>query len=178
MTLQVFSWASRCCRPVAPSTTNSLGSTMQQKVGTKKLISVTLSCLSLMALLYYVRYTGDTSFLVFQSDNNNSVMHLSKGSYIASPNQPVHPWPDDPNCKDFIVQVVISLHTAWKIVSQLFTTMQWKFAKMHSLPTWALTSFPGSGVTWTRQLIEGVTGYVSNFKGNLKIITDVQFIQV
>jgi hypothetical protein len=26
------------------------------------------------------------------------------------------------------------------------------------LPKWPLTSFPGSGVTWTRQLIEGVTG--------------------
>ena len=28
----------------------------------------------------------------------------------------------------------------------------------NSLPKWALTSFPGSGVTWTRQMIEGLTG--------------------
>ncbi|EFX88990.1 hypothetical protein DAPPUDRAFT_233913 [Daphnia pulex] len=31
-------------------------------------------------------------------------------------------------------------------------------AKRNSLPKWALTSFPGSGVTWTRQMIEGLTG--------------------
>ena len=33
-----------------------------------------------------------------------------------------------------------------------------QLAEKNSLPKWALTSFPGSGVTWTRQLIEGVTG--------------------
>ncbi|KAI9562685.1 hypothetical protein GHT06_010139 [Daphnia sinensis] len=47
-----------------------------------------------------------------------------------------YPWMDDPTCRHFSVQ----------------------FAKNKSLPKWALTSFPGSGVTWTRQLIEGVTG--------------------
>ncbi|XP_045032431.1 WSCD family member CG9164 [Daphnia magna] len=47
-----------------------------------------------------------------------------------------YPWTDDPTCRHFSVQ----------------------FAKNKSLPKWALTSFPGSGVTWTRQLIEGVTG--------------------
>ena len=31
-------------------------------------------------------------------------------------------------------------------------------APPNSLPKWALTSFPGSGVTWTRQMIEGLTG--------------------
>lgn len=31
-------------------------------------------------------------------------------------------------------------------------------AAKDSLPKRALTSFPGSGVTWTRQLIEGATG--------------------
>jgi len=31
-------------------------------------------------------------------------------------------------------------------------------AERDSLPKWPLTSFPGSGVTWTRRLIEGVTG--------------------
>lgn len=31
-------------------------------------------------------------------------------------------------------------------------------AERNSLPKWALTSFPGSGVTWTRQMIEGLTG--------------------
>ncbi|XP_045036723.1 WSCD family member CG9164 [Daphnia magna] len=32
------------------------------------------------------------------------------------------------------------------------------FAENKSRPAYALTSFPGSGVTWTRQLIEGLTG--------------------
>ena len=37
-----------------------------------------------------------------------------------------------------------------------------QFAENKTRPKWALTSFPGSGVTWTRQLIEGVTGWVNN----------------
>ena len=32
-------------------------------------------------------------------------------------------------------------------------------ADFNSLAKWPLTSFPGSGVTWTRQIIEGVTGF-------------------
>ncbi|KAK4025386.1 hypothetical protein OUZ56_014459 [Daphnia magna] len=47
-----------------------------------------------------------------------------------------YPWVGDPTCQHHAVQ----------------------FAKNQSRPKWALTSFPGSGVTWTRQLIEGVTG--------------------
>ncbi|EFX88991.1 hypothetical protein DAPPUDRAFT_233912 [Daphnia pulex] len=47
-----------------------------------------------------------------------------------------YPWRDDPVCKNFTVQL----------------------AERDSLPKWALTSFPGSGVTWTRQMIEGITG--------------------
>lgn len=47
-----------------------------------------------------------------------------------------YPWKDDPTCKKFTVQL----------------------ADRDSLPKWALTSFPGSGVTWTRQMIEGITG--------------------
>ncbi|XP_057371252.1 sialate:O-sulfotransferase 1-like [Daphnia carinata] len=47
-----------------------------------------------------------------------------------------YPWKDDPTCKKFTVQL----------------------AERDSLPKWALTSFPGSGVTWTRQMIEGITG--------------------
>ncbi len=31
-------------------------------------------------------------------------------------------------------------------------------AERDSLPKWPLTSFPGSGVSWTRRLIEDVTG--------------------
>ena len=33
-----------------------------------------------------------------------------------------------------------------------------QYADINSLTKWPLTSFPGSGVTWTRQIIEGVTG--------------------
>ncbi|XP_046452550.1 WSC domain-containing protein 1-like isoform X2 [Daphnia pulex] len=33
-----------------------------------------------------------------------------------------------------------------------------KLAERDTLLNWPLTSFPGSGITWTRQLIEGVTG--------------------
>ncbi|XP_059350776.1 sialate:O-sulfotransferase 1-like [Daphnia carinata] len=47
-----------------------------------------------------------------------------------------YPWIGDPTCQHFPIQ----------------------FARNHARPKWALTSFPGSGVTWTRQLIEGVTG--------------------
>jgi hypothetical protein len=41
---------------------------------------------------------------------------------------------------------------------EILSDNYFKFAKIGSLPITALTSFPGSGVTWTRQLIEGVTG--------------------
>lgn len=39
-----------------------------------------------------------------------------------------------------------------------FISLFQQLAKRDSLPKWALTSFPGSGVTWTRQMIEGITG--------------------
>jgi len=32
-------------------------------------------------------------------------------------------------------------------------------ADINSFANWPLTSFPGSGITWTRQIIEGVTGF-------------------
>lgn len=50
--------------------------------------------------------------------------------------KPSYPWKGDPLCEHFVVQL----------------------AEWDSLPKWPITSFPGSGVTWTRQLIEGVTG--------------------
>ncbi|XP_046637044.1 WSC domain-containing protein 1-like [Daphnia pulicaria] len=50
--------------------------------------------------------------------------------------KPSYPWRGDPQCQHYVVQ----------------------FSERESLPKWPLTSFPGSGVTWTRQLIEGVTG--------------------
>ncbi|XP_057368665.2 sialate:O-sulfotransferase 1-like [Daphnia carinata] len=56
--------------------------------------------------------------------------------YITDPDPVSYPWIGDPTCQHFPVQ----------------------FAKNKTRPKWALTSFPGSGVTWTRQLIEGVTG--------------------
>ncbi|XP_057372312.1 sialate:O-sulfotransferase 1-like [Daphnia carinata] len=56
--------------------------------------------------------------------------------YIIDPDHVSYPWIGDPTCQHFPVQ----------------------FARNHTRPKWALTSFPGSGVTWTRQLIEGVTG--------------------
>ena len=46
-------------------------------------------------------------------------------------------------------------YQAFHICNNIFF---FKLAERNSLPKWALTSFPGSGVTWTRQLIEGVTG--------------------
>ncbi|XP_057367444.2 sialate:O-sulfotransferase 1-like [Daphnia carinata] len=58
-----------------------------------------------------------------------------------------YPWIDDATCRHFSVQ----------------------FAKNKSFPKWALTSFPGSGVTWTRQLIEGVTGiYTGTVYGTIE----------
>ncbi len=39
-----------------------------------------------------------------------------------------------------------------------FISLFQQLAERDSLPKWALTSFPGSGVTWTRQMIEGITG--------------------
>ncbi|KAI9562682.1 hypothetical protein GHT06_010136 [Daphnia sinensis] len=45
----------------------------------------------------------------------------------------IYPWIGDPTCQHYPVQ----------------------FAENQSRPKWALTSFPGSGVTWARQLIEG-----------------------
>nr|WBD92698.1 putative WSC domain-containing protein 1 [Daphnia magna] len=56
--------------------------------------------------------------------------------YIIDSDHVTYPWIGDPTCQHFPVQ----------------------FAKNKTRPKWALTSFPGSGVTWTRQLIEGVTG--------------------
>jgi len=45
-------------------------------------------------------------------------------------------WPEDPNCKNLVT----------------------RFAKVHTLATRALVSYPGSGNTWIRYLIEGATG--------------------
>jgi hypothetical protein len=72
-----------------------------------------------------------------------------------------------------------------------------QLADRDSLPKWALTSFPGSGVTWTRQMIEGITGIYTGsvheldpspvqVEGNvyhvslylLKMTEDVYFISV
>jgi hypothetical protein len=38
----------------------------------------------------------------------------------------------------------------------------WQFAPINSIPEIALASFPGSGVTWFRQLVEGATGIFTN----------------
>ncbi|XP_057380614.1 sialate:O-sulfotransferase 1-like [Daphnia carinata] len=51
--------------------------------------------------------------------------------------QPTYPWKGDLQCERFSVQL----------------------AEKDSLIKWPLTSFPGSGVTWTRQMIEGITGF-------------------
>lgn len=47
-----------------------------------------------------------------------------------------YPWRGDPSCQHFTIQM----------------------AQRNSLSKWALTSFPGSGVTWLRQMIESLTG--------------------
>ncbi|XP_057371251.1 sialate:O-sulfotransferase 1-like [Daphnia carinata] len=47
-----------------------------------------------------------------------------------------YPWKGDPSCQHITIQM----------------------AQRDSLPKWALTSFPGSGVTWLRQMIESLTG--------------------
>ena len=47
------------------------------------------------------------------------------------------PWEEDAVCEKFRVQ----------------------FMENRSHPLMALVSFPGSGNTWTRQIIEGVTGF-------------------
>ncbi|KAK4007149.1 hypothetical protein OUZ56_012310 [Daphnia magna] len=74
--------------------------------------------------------------------NNNLKFLKSSNEIRAEGNKkyfhrkPSHPWKGDPLCEHFVVQL----------------------AEWDSLPKWPITSFPGSGVTWTRQLIEGVTG--------------------
>jgi hypothetical protein len=47
------------------------------------------------------------------------------------------PWKEDPNCSE----------------------LQIGFITNHTYPLMALVSYPGSGNTWIRQLIEGLTGF-------------------
>ena len=77
-----------------------------------------------------------------------------------------YPWRDDPVCKQFTVQVSSRFRfigtPVWDLFLQhhayFFKCLKQQLADRDSLPKWALTSFPGSGVTWTRQMIEGITG--------------------
>ncbi|KAI9561326.1 hypothetical protein GHT06_012282 [Daphnia sinensis] len=76
--------------------------------------------------------TFGNSWLIARVEQNYTL----PANYIIDPDHVSYPWIGDPTCQHFPVQ----------------------FARNHTRPKWALTSFPGSGVTWTRQLIEGVTG--------------------
>ncbi len=68
-----------------------------------------------------------------------------------------YPWIGDPYCQHLPVQVCVRPDILQFNHFNLICV--WiQFAKNKTRPKWALTSFPGSGVTWTRQLIEGATG--------------------
>ena len=62
----------------------------------------------------------------------------------------LHPWPEDPECSGLVV----------------------RFAKNSSLPLTALASFPGSGNTWLRYLVQGASGiFTGSIYGNQDLAT-------
>lgn len=98
--------------------------------------------------------------VTYKIPDTSTTLHFNK--HVTSP------WHDDPDCRHFTVQVCflyllltcnsIALKYFQKYATLFISFIFKQLADRNSLPKWALTSFPGSGVTWTRQMIEGITG--------------------
>ena len=89
--------------------------------------------------------------LIFFFMKNSSISRMSIPENQISWNDtgPQHVlWPDDEHCSQFVT----------------------RFAAGHSLPTRALVSYPGSGNTWLRYLIEAATGVFTGSIYNDKVI--------
>ena len=97
----------------------------------------------------------DSLNFVENTPNSFSDGNITTNATVPFDRKPSYPWKGDPKCQHFVVQVCLSKFQL--IFPPLFIWIKWiiQLAERDSLPKWALTSFPGSGVTWTRQLIEG-----------------------
>lgn len=65
-----------------------------------------------------------------------------------------HPWSDDPNCSSYEIRYITSS------IIETILVVDYIFSHMipHCRHPVALASYPGSGNTWMRHLIEGSTG--------------------
>ena len=119
-------------------------------------VSPLIPTLSVLTVASESEIIPTTSSIAPNLPNLTEAMKKRKASY---------PFRGDPECQNFLVQVCVHFFVQYLILFvhiKLFIFaiiyIFFKLAERNSLPKWALTSFPGSGVTWTRQLIEGVTG--------------------
>ena len=113
---------------------------------------------------------GIQQLAVYSKEVNHTIdLNKTHSADVIWDRKTSYPFRGDPECQDFVVQVCDKGYVffpsfyyfncaQYAMKYFVFIIFKKQLAEKDSLPKWALTSFPGSGVTWTRQLIEGVTG--------------------
>jgi len=108
-----------------------------------------ISFLNCFLILIYTQQSNNSSELAtslcdnFVLDTNQSKVLNKQYSAITPLDLKLQPWKDDPECAQFLIEFIRH--------------------ETHQKPM-ALTSFPGSGSTYVRGIIERMTGY---FTGSL-----------